>query len=118
MDEETRKIAHRKATAKYQKTIKGKINQKRHRKTKKGKVNNRAKQKCFRMRHPNQEKAKHAVNNAIQAGKMLKATTNLCHYCPKPAQQYHHWKGYEPEHWLDVVSVCTDCHLKFNRRIA
>ena len=85
---------------------------KKHRKTYKGKVANRAVQKRFRACHPNQIKATNVVNHAIRAGKLPRANTLLCHYCPKPAQEYHHWHGYEKKHWLDVIPVCIKCHRK------
>ena len=86
----------------YQQSEKGKAAYKRYNQTEKGK----ARQK----RYPNQIKATRAVNHAIRAGKLPRPDTFSCHYCPKPAQQYHHWHGYEKEHWLDVVPVCIDCH--------
>lgn len=92
--------------------------QKSHLQTERGKANNRAKQERFKIRHPNYIKAKHAVNNAVQAGKTARPDTLQCHYCPKQAQQYHHWHGYEPEHWLDIIPVCTKCHQKCHRKIA
>ena len=106
----------------HRQTEKGKISNRRavdcYQKTAKGKAIQRAAKKRFYARHPNHLKAKNAVNNAIQVGKLSPPDTLLCHYCPKPAQQYHHWKGYEPEHWLDVVPVCTGCHQKYKREIA
>lgn len=113
----------------YQKTEKGKAAQKRHRKSdkrkasqkrynqsEKGKANLRAKQERFNARHPNFIKAKHAVNNAIQVGKLPRPDNLRCHYCDHPAKHYHHYKGYAPEHWLDVVPVCVPCHVKHRYR--
>ena len=109
------KATHRKESKKYKKTLKGKAIRKRYQQGEKGK----ASRKRFVDRHPNQLKAKNAVNNAITAGKLPRPDSLLCHYCSilhrKPAQQYHHWKGYEPEHWLDVVPVCLDCHSKYQK---
>ena len=100
------RVANRKAKKKYNKTPKGKATKKKYERTPKGK----AVKKRFKARHPNQIKAKNAVNHAITAGKLPRPDTLLCHYCPKPAQQYHHWHGYEPKHWLDVIPVCILCH--------
>lgn len=107
----------------YRKTEKGKLAQKRYQQTEKGKITYRkgvakylktpkgkAIRESFNARNPNYRKAKNAINNAIRDGKLPRAKTLLCHYCPKPAQQYHHWHGYEPEHWLDVVPACRKCH--------
>lgn len=92
----------------YRQSEKGKDAYKRFNKSEKGKSN----YKRYRIRHPERRKARHAVNHAIEASKLPQPDTLLCHYCPKPAQQYHHWHGYAPKHWLDVVPVCTDCHRK------
>lgn len=106
----------KKARKRYQKTEKGKEAQKRshlkYEKTEKGKAAIHKARKHFYARHPNREKAKRAVNNAIQAGKLPRANTLQCYYCPAQADQYHHWRGYELEHWLNVVPVCVKCHTK------
>lgn len=112
------KAVHHKANAKYLQTNKGKVsNRKGNAKymlTTKGK----AARKSFIARHPNQIKARNAVNNGIRDGRLPRATTQLCHYCPDPAQEYHHWHGYEPEYWLDVVPACEECHRKEHRKVA
>ena len=99
------KAGHRKDSAKYQKTPNGRAVQRK----------SNAKSKA---RNPNRIKAESAVHSAIRAGRLPRPDTLLCHYCSKPAQEYHHWKGYEPEHWLDVVPVCIECHTKEHRKIA
>lgn len=102
----------------YRQSEKGKIIEKRYRQSEKGKTVRRENAKRFKFRHPNNIKAKHAVSNAICAGKLPRPDTKLCHYCPKPAEEYHHWHGYEPEHWFDIVPVCKDCHRKCKKKIA
>lgn len=57
-------------------------------------------------------KADWAVNSEVRAGRMPRPDTLFCHYCSKPAKHYHHYKGYEPKHWLDVVPTCRKCHKK------
>jgi hypothetical protein len=52
--------------------------------------------------------ARSALNEAIRSGKILRPTT--CSLCPNPSPQAHHHKGYEPEHWLDVLWLCLPCH--------
>lgn len=112
------KIVIRKAVARYHKTSKGKAVQSKAfakwQKTPKGK----AAIKRYNDRHPNYIKATNAVNNAIKADKLPRADTRLCYYCPKPAQEYHHWHGYEPECWMNVVPICIKCHKKEHRKIA
>lgn len=83
---------------------------------------NKASQRCavnkYQKRHPEHQKARDAVKFAVRSGKLPRLNTKLCHYCPKPAQQYHHWHGYEKEHWLDVVPSCTKCHRKCHKKVA
>ena len=39
-----------------------------------------------------------------------------CEWCKEPATpkelQAHHWRGYDPDHWLDVKYVHRACHFK------
>ena len=109
------KLINRKAGEKWRHTEQGKrvykIYQKRYRQSEKGKAVQRKGDKNFNVRHPNQRKAKHAVNHAIHAGKLCGPTTLACYYCPKPAEHYHHWRGYDKKYWLDVVPVCKKCHV-------
>ena len=72
----------------------------------------------FKAHHPNQIKASSVVNSEIRAGRLDRPDTLQCHYCPKQAEQYHHYLGYEPEFWLDVVPACLECHRKEHRKIA
>ncbi len=96
------------ATKRYHQSEKGKTYKKYYRQTKKHK----ATQKRYHIRHPEHHKAQNAANYAIRTGRLIAPRFLLCHYCPKPAQEYHHWQGYKPEYWLDVVPVCISCHNK------
>lgn len=106
---------------KYQKTERGKaVNRKsfkKYRRTNKGKDNDYRCAKRFRIRHPERRKAKAVVEYAVRVGKLPRVNTLQCHYCPKPAQQYHH-PSYAPEHWYDVIPVCIKCHTKIHWKIA
>ena len=97
------KTTHSKGNVKYFKTPKGKA----------VKRKDEAKRKIH---NPNYFKAKDAVNNAIKTSRLPRANTLLCHYCPAQAQEYHHWHGYEPKHWLDVVPACIECHKKEHKK--
>lgn len=99
----------------YQKSEKFKTAQKRYEQSEKGKKARSKQIKRFKIRHPEQSKAHEAVKNAIKTGRLPRPDSLTCHYCPARAKQYHHYKGYEPEHWLDVVPVCIKCHGE-NRR--
>jgi len=106
------KAVARKRKAKYRQTPRGSAYQKAYQQSDKGKAVLRksiAKRNAY---NPNYAKAKDAVSNAIAAGRLPRANTRLCFYCQKPARQYHHWHGYEPECWLDVVPACIECHRK------
>lgn len=59
--------------------------------------------------------ARQAVQYAIKIGKLPKVSTLFCVPCfsnirLEAAKQYHHHKGYAPEHQLDVIPVCIPCH--------
>ncbi len=54
--------------------------------------------------------ARRQVNHAIQAGELPRPDTLLCAQCGKQAREYHHHLGYAPEHWLDVIPVCSSCN--------
>lgn len=119
------KVCRNAVVKQYQQTEKGKASIKRYAQSDKRKAYQKAYQKQYQrtekckttrkhyfIRHPEHRKARDAVSIAITVGRLPRLDTLLCHYCPKPAQQYHHWHGYAPEHWLDVVPVCRDCHSK------
>ena len=61
-------------------------------------------------------KAQIAVGNALRDGKLDKPT--CCEHCGTSEKkiQGHHW-SYEPEHWLDVIWLCTSCHGKEHKRL-
>ena len=102
---------------KYRKTAKGRTAHckanKKYNTSKKGKVAD----KSSNARRPNQIKAVNAVNHAITAEKLPRPNTLECYYCFEKARQYHH-PSYAPEHWLDVIPVCRECHYKCDRKIA
>lgn len=103
---------------KYQQSLKGKAtsckSNRKYQKTKKGKIADKH-SKSF---HLNQVKARSAVKYAVESGRLARVNILLCRCCPKQAQQYHHWHGYEPEHWLDVIPICMDCHSKCGHKVA
>lgn len=104
------KEVHRKSYRKWAKSEKGKNWKKKYRQTEKGKISRRKYAKIFSAQHPNQDKAHKAVKKAIKDGRLPKVGSLKCHYCPTTAEEYHHHKGYAPEHWLDVIPACIDCH--------
>ncbi len=94
----------------YRQTERGKasIRASRHEydKSEKGKQN----QKRRRQKDTDKCKARIVIGNAVKSGNILAAKYLLCSHCPKQAQEYHHHLGYAPEHWLDVIPLCRKCH--------
>lgn len=105
-------------TQQYNQSERAKAADKKYAQSEKGKVARLKSVLRYHIGHPEQRKAVHAVNNAIATGKLPRPDTLQCHYCDAQAEQYHHWHGYAPEHWLDVIPVCSECHQKYKRRIA
>lgn len=65
---------------------------------------------------PTHYQAVYTVSNAVKLGVLPSAKTLVCRKCGAQAEQYHHW-SYEPEHWLDVVPVCVECHREIHRQL-
>jgi len=107
------RIASRKRIKKYHQTEKGKKTIQKARRRYYKSEKSKAYQKQWYLKHPKQLKAKHAVENAIKTGKLPKVDSLQC-ACGNQAAEYHHHKGYAPEHWLDVIPVCKKCHSKHN----
>jgi len=112
------KICKNKSHRNYKHTPKGKAAQKRYYDSTKGKLTHRKYNIDYHIKHPERNKAVTAVNHAIRAGKLPRPDSLQCHYCNNQAKQYHHWQGYAPEHWLDVVPICISCHRNIDKRIA
>ena len=110
------KAALHRADCRRRQTKKFKLSQKRYWQSEKGKATQRAAQKRYFIRYPECYKARYATNNAITAGKLPRPDTLQCHYCPKPAKEYHHYLGYEAKHALDVVPACKTCHQKKSQK--
>jgi hypothetical protein len=68
--------------------------------------------KKARKLHPEKYNARQAVNCAIKRGELQAANTFICYFdgCTKQAQEYHHYLGYDEEHWLDVEPYCIQHH--------
>lgn len=102
----------------YQKTSeKHKASKKRYNQTDKGKANSyHQNQRSASLYKTNSEhrlkvRARGSVNYHIRVGNLLPALSFTCSNCSKcQAQEYHHFLGYEREHWLDVKPVCIPCH--------
>ena len=67
-------------------------------------------------RNPNGWRARNKVNHAIAAGRMARPADLMCIDCGNQAQDYDHFLGYDPAHWLHVQPVCRPCHGKRRRK--
>lgn len=69
-------------------------------------------QKRRHEKHPLQRKARTAISNALRLGKITKP--NYCEIsgCKETRLEAHHWKGYDPKHWLNVKWLCHNHHLE------
>lgn len=109
------KICSNKDVGKYRQTEKGRKVSRRavskYEQTEKGKEH----RKCRARKHPEIIKARQHIADAIRWGKLPPAESLQCS-CGEPAKHYHHWHGYEPEHWLDVIPVCVKCHTNRNKK--
>lgn len=110
-----RQTSKGKATEKHRhKTPKCKGQQKKYEQTGKRKALKKKYAVRFNLKNPNNRKAKRAVAQAILNGRLISFHLRACYYCYEQAELYHHYLGYEPEHWLDVIPVCTGCHGHVN----
>lgn len=98
----------------FRKTPKGRINdqrgKKKYRQSEKGRLNDMRR----RQRDKHKMRARYALNRAVSVGKLFPATECECFICGNPAKEYHHYLGYEPEHYLDVKPVCKKCHASIH----
>lgn len=109
----------------YKKSIKGKLSAKRYNRSEAGKAHYkkyRAKpeyKEYSTLRYKNMPKniyrARYYIHNAIRDGKLIKPEN--CENCgikdwgeKRSMIEAHHYRGYEPEFWLVVQWLCTNCH--------
>ena len=62
-------------------------------------------------KYPEKVIARATVNHAVVIGKLPPAKTQKCVHCGEKAREYHHHKGYDIFHIMDVVPVCKKCHV-------
>jgi len=70
----------------------------------------------WRLNNQHKRKAQYAVSNALRDGRLFRPP--ICEHCGTSEKkiQGHHW-SYLPEHWLDVIWLCTSCHGKEHKRL-
>jgi hypothetical protein len=54
-----------------------------------------------------------AVEKALRDGVISR---DPCMQCGRMPVQGHHFAGYEPEHHLDIIWLCFDCHDKISKK--
>ncbi len=68
-----------------------------------------------RRKNPEQKRidlAYKTIHDLVRSKMIPKAKELNCDLCGQPAKEYHHYLGYEPEHHLDVIPVCRECHIR------
>jgi RNase P subunit RPR2 len=64
-------------------------------------------------KNPQRARARKAVSRKVQMGLFPPAWAMVCEKCEEAqAAHWHHHNGYEKEHMIDVIAVCTTCHGK------
>jgi hypothetical protein len=111
-EKRTRQTVGREAIRRYDQSEKGRAKRKRFMQTAAYKALHQKANLAYRNRYPEKIKAQSAIAGEIAAGRMQSAKTKLCASCGEQASHYHHYKGYEREHWFDVTPLCRRCHLK------
>lgn len=106
------------ARSQYEKTEKGKIAKKRYRQSEIGREIERKNSAAYKIRYPDRAKAHYVVKDMVKMGKIPPAKMLPCDICGNAACHYHHYKGYEKEHWLDVIPLCQQCHINIHKAMA
>lgn len=72
---------------------------------------NAARNRTYSLRFPEKAKAHSAVTRAMITGDIVRP--RMCEGCFTACKpEAHHHKGYDKEHWLDVLWLCRSCHKK------
>jgi hypothetical protein len=69
-----------------------------------------SRQRKSQLLHPERQRARDAINDRVQRGKMSKPSTLTCIDCGNKAECYDHARGYIGENRLYVEPVCWPCH--------
>jgi hypothetical protein len=83
------------------------LKQRQYRKTPEGKqVSSRGHYKSM-AKDPAKHLARYKARYAVSRGRLKKSD---CLECGSPKVEAHHYLGYEPEHWYDVLWLCRKHH--------
>ncbi len=99
---------------KYNETNREKIskNFKAWRKTESGKKSQLVRNKRYIKKYPKRYKAQRFIIYCVVRGVLLPASKKKCEHCGEQAEHYHHYNGYEPINYLDIIPLCMPCHRK------
>jgi len=98
------------ATKKYYNSEKRKITQKIYIQSERGRKIRSKNSKICRQNYPKRIKARKVIANVVRYKKLPPAKSQTCRICFQTATHYHHYLGYEPKHWFDIIPVCASCH--------
>ncbi len=87
-----------------------KINYRKWRKTDNGKRSSLKGNKKYNAKFPKRYAAERFIFLCVSKGTLLPASAKVCEHCGKQAQHYHHWNGYEPINYLEIIPLCMPCH--------
>lgn len=61
------------------------------------------------------QRARDAVRYAKKKGEIPRGGN--CYRCDEFLEvlEYHHWKGYNEKHKLDVIGLCSKCHKRYDK---
>jgi hypothetical protein len=110
-----RSPAGKASISKHNKTSAAKLARSRWFKTDNGRKNRRDTQAAYRKCHRAMVAARNAVRAAKGRGDIKPASQQPCTHCGRKAAGYHHHKGYEPKHHLDVIPLCKPCHFEADK---
>lgn len=106
---------------KYRHTERGKAAMEKGRKkyfqTEKGKETAKRGSKKWREKNKIKSKAFDKVIISVRKGIIPPIKTCECAHCGNQAKHYHHYIGYEKEHWLDIIPLCRKCHTIVHNQI-
>ena len=86
-----------------------------YRKTAKGRISSNRYDAKYRINNLEKRYAHFLIRKEIKKDRIPKSSECLCHICKKQAHHYHHYKGYEHQHMLDVIPLCRQCHANAHR---
>ena len=110
------------STNRYKKTEKGQqINRycsRRYAQTEDGKRNRVTVFARYMKNNPQKIRTRANVRSAVYRGRLKPALHYHCRICWSQAEEYHHHRGYEPEHTFDLIPLCKICHVSIHKATA